>query len=358
MAAHTGSTAAAASRRHRHGCPGGPTRCLHCRPPRSPALSCYSVGGASEIFTDNRPIHAQRAEPVRGWPERSGALDEAIFRAIVETPTPAIDAPLRALSRAADNGRLWIGTSACLSLAGRQGRRAALSGLGSLALASAVANLAVKQWAGRSRPLPRTPAARHVAGSRLISFPSGHAASAFAFAVGAGSELPGRGAAAQSRRRASSPTRASMAASTTPRTSSPERPWGVPRPPRSPGWHSAVAGIAPGTDGARLTRLVFRIGPRTVCPVGAAGWRSALEPCDPPLASGSRGSEPPASSFGGQPAGRRRKRGSESARGTSAAREARCGSAARGLAACASRAAAGPRTSARPPVPPAVGSAA
>ena len=95
-----------------------------------------------------------------------------------------------ALSRAADHGRLWIGTSACLSLAGRQGRRAALSGLGSLALASAVANLAVKQWAGRSRPLPHALAARHLPVPRSSSFPSGHAASAFAFAAGAGSELP------------------------------------------------------------------------------------------------------------------------------------------------------------------------
>lgn len=142
-----------------------------------------------EIFASNRPVYmaARRAKEALG---EINALDKAMFSAIVDTPTPTIDAPLRALSQAANHGRLWIGAGACLSLTGRQGRRAALCGLGSLALASATANLLVKQWAGRSRPLPHAVAARHVPVPRSSSFPSGHAASAFAFAVGAGSELP------------------------------------------------------------------------------------------------------------------------------------------------------------------------
>jgi undecaprenyl-diphosphatase len=96
------------------------------------------------------------------------------------------------LSRAADHGLLWCASAAVLALDGRRGRRAALRGMLALGLTSAVSNAVLKPIFRRARPtLVRSSLLDRVArvpGS--TSFPSGHAASAFAFAVGAGTELP------------------------------------------------------------------------------------------------------------------------------------------------------------------------
>ena len=75
---------------------------------------------------------------------------------------------------------------------GRFRRRAALRGLFALAMASAVANGPVKLAVRRRRPVPGR-LARGLPGlpkPETSSFPSGHTASAFAFAVGAGQEVP------------------------------------------------------------------------------------------------------------------------------------------------------------------------
>jgi membrane-associated phospholipid phosphatase len=74
-------------------------------------------------------------------------------------------------------------------LGGSRGRRAAADGLASVALTSTVVNLMLKPLAGRRRPSHDTygvPVAREVAMPRSTSWPSGHAASAFAFATAAG----------------------------------------------------------------------------------------------------------------------------------------------------------------------------
>ena len=119
-------------------------------------------------------------------------LDRAVFATIVATPTPALDEPLRRLGRAADRSKLWFGTAAALAaLGGPRGRRAALVGLVSLGTASATVNLAVKYGAMRPRPeRPVVDGGRHLPMPRSSSFPSGHSASAFAFAVAAGNQLP------------------------------------------------------------------------------------------------------------------------------------------------------------------------
>ena len=104
-----------------------------------------------------------------------------------------MSAVLLKVSRAADKSMLWIATGGLLAVAGdRFGRRAALRGLFSVGLASAVANGLLKRAAGRRRPPPakwvsRLPGFPSITGT---SFPSGHSASAFAFAAGAGQELP------------------------------------------------------------------------------------------------------------------------------------------------------------------------
>jgi undecaprenyl-diphosphatase len=89
---------------------------------------------------------------------------------------------------------LWIGVSAGLALCGGvRGRRAARVGLGSIAAASAIVNLGLKPLHGRARPdagAAEAAPGRLVPMPRSASFPSGHSASAFAFATAAGAELP------------------------------------------------------------------------------------------------------------------------------------------------------------------------
>jgi undecaprenyl-diphosphatase len=122
------------------------------------------------------------------------ALDFAVYAAIAATDTPILDRALGPLSRAADNSRLWIATAAVLaSTGGRRGRRAAVNGLASVAATSAVVNVVLKPLAGRRRPDPgshRVPVARLVKMPGSTSFPSGHSASAYAFAAGASSAFP------------------------------------------------------------------------------------------------------------------------------------------------------------------------
>jgi membrane-associated phospholipid phosphatase len=145
---------------------------------------------------------ARRVETRRGpasrWAEafrELGAMDRAVYRAVADTPTVALDGPVRRLSKAADHSRLWLGIAAAVALlGGRRGRRAAVEGVVSIAVTSATVNLGVKSIHRRQRPdrvetdLSR---ARHVPMPASTSFPSGHAASAFAFAYAIGRHLPG-----------------------------------------------------------------------------------------------------------------------------------------------------------------------
>jgi diacylglycerol kinase family enzyme/membrane-associated phospholipid phosphatase len=107
-----------------------------------------------------------------------------------QLPGPA-DELMVMLSRAADHSVLWgVLATGAASLGGTRGRRAAGHGLLALAVASATANGPMKLLVARRRPgsprrLRRMP--------RTSSFPSGHSASAFAFAVAATRELPEAG---------------------------------------------------------------------------------------------------------------------------------------------------------------------
>ena len=76
---------------------------------------------------------------------------------------------------------------------GETGRRAAVTGLASLAVTATVVNLAVKPLGRRRRPdrlAGDVPLARHVRMPVSRSFPSGHTAAAFAFATGVGHASP------------------------------------------------------------------------------------------------------------------------------------------------------------------------
>lgn len=127
------------------------------------------------------------------WLADAIEVDRAIYSAIATTPTPALDRRMRTLSNAANYSRIWFAVAGLLALfGGRPGRRAAIRGLVSIGVTSPVVNVAAKRAGGRSRPeRPRQQVlARQVRMPGSRSFPSGHAASAFAFATGVGSGWP------------------------------------------------------------------------------------------------------------------------------------------------------------------------
>ncbi|MFD9655121.1 bifunctional phosphatase PAP2/diacylglycerol kinase family protein [Streptomyces mirabilis] len=123
--------------------------------------------------------------------------DRRLFTRVAAARVPGADPALRRLSRSADHGRLWLGTAAGLALVGgRAPRRAALRGVGSLAIASLTVNTVVKWSTRRPRPLlEHVPSVRHLKRQpHTTSFPSGHSASAAAFATGVALESAGYGA--------------------------------------------------------------------------------------------------------------------------------------------------------------------
>ena len=149
-------------------------------------------------------------------------VDLAVYRAIAGTPTPTLDEPLRRLSGLANHSKLWVGAAAALFALGPTGRRAAATGLIAVGINSAVVNLPMKLASRRDRPdreAAGVPEERHVPMPTSTSFPSGHSASAFAFAGAVAGSMPVFGApfAAWPQR---SPTHACTRACTTRATSS------------------------------------------------------------------------------------------------------------------------------------------
>jgi membrane-associated phospholipid phosphatase len=139
------------------------------------------------------PVRQQVAEGLR----ELGAVDRAIYSAVASTPTPSLDEPLRRLSNAANNSRLWLAIAAGLAVTGgRTGRRAAARGTLAIGVTSALVNLGVKSLWSRPRPDRAgagVPGQRNVRMPASTSFPSGHAASGFAFAAAIGREQPWAG---------------------------------------------------------------------------------------------------------------------------------------------------------------------
>jgi membrane-associated phospholipid phosphatase len=127
---------------------------------------------------------------------RRAAVDRSVHRAIVSVRPSRADAALAKLSRAANHGKLWFGIAGVLALTGPASRRGAARGLISLGIASATANLVGKSLVGGSRPdITSVPFARRMLKTPTSgSFPSGHTASAVAFAAGVALEQPAAGA--------------------------------------------------------------------------------------------------------------------------------------------------------------------
>ncbi|MGH8867716.1 MAG: phosphatase PAP2 family protein [Actinomycetes bacterium] len=131
---------------------------------------------------------------LRGWLDDAERVDVAVYAAVARTPTPTLDRAFGRLSRAADYSRLSLAAAVLLAAGGgRSGRRAARHGLVAVGLTSLAVNALAKPLGARRRPDRVTsdvPVARHVRMPVSGSFPSGHAASAFAFATGVGHVLP------------------------------------------------------------------------------------------------------------------------------------------------------------------------
>ena len=120
-----------------------------------------------------------------------------MYGAIAAAPTPSLDRVFNNLSDAANHSRIWFATAALMALTGPAGRRAATDGLLAIAVTSAVANAVAKPLGGRRRPDRadfQVPLARQVKMPTSTSFPSGHSASAFAFASAVSDSWPAGGA--------------------------------------------------------------------------------------------------------------------------------------------------------------------
>ncbi|QEV21262.1 bifunctional phosphatase PAP2/diacylglycerol kinase family protein [Streptomyces alboniger] len=125
------------------------------------------------------------------------ALDYRVFDAVASRHWPGADRFLPRLSRSANHGLLWFGTAAVMAATGTpRARRAAVRGVASLALASATINTLGKRSVRRARPLLDTvPLIRQLKRQPITtSFPSGHSASAVAFATGVALESRAWGA--------------------------------------------------------------------------------------------------------------------------------------------------------------------
>jgi membrane-associated phospholipid phosphatase len=124
-------------------------------------------------------------------------LDVRLFDRVAAAHPRGLDPVLPRLGRSANHGMLWLAAGAALGLSrNRSARRAAMRGIGSLALASTAANVVAKQLTGRRRPvITGVPMARRLLHPPITtSFPSGHAASAAAFATAGTLESPWLGA--------------------------------------------------------------------------------------------------------------------------------------------------------------------
>ncbi|MER7347406.1 phosphatase PAP2 family protein [Streptomyces aurantiacus] len=129
---------------------------------------------------------------------RLTALDYRVFDVVATRHWPGADRLLPRLSHAANHGRLWFATAAALAATRRpRARRAAARGVASLAVASATINTFGKRSVRRARPgLETVPLVRRLKRQPVTtSFPSGHSASAAAFAAGVALESPRLGAA-------------------------------------------------------------------------------------------------------------------------------------------------------------------
>ena len=144
---------------------------------------------------DERTTRGGRvASRTSGLLHRLGRYDRAAYVAVAEMSTPLLDVPLSRLSHFANHSKPWFIVATGLAVfGGPAGRRAAVTGVAAIGAASLVVNQPMKLLGNRARPDRvghEVPEARWVAMPTSTSFPSGHSASALAFAVAVGDVVP------------------------------------------------------------------------------------------------------------------------------------------------------------------------
>lgn len=146
--------------------------------------------GQGRLPTDNSYLRS--LDWVRRLTGEVDALDRSVYDAISATPTPTLDKPVTRLSNAANSSLLWMMVAILVAaFGGVRGRRAALRGLTAIGLTSLVTNVAAKHAFRRRRPHRAVDNVRSEARMPTSSsFPSGHTASAFAFAAAATADVP------------------------------------------------------------------------------------------------------------------------------------------------------------------------
>ncbi|HWM02302.1 MAG TPA: phosphatase PAP2 family protein [Actinophytocola sp.] len=126
---------------------------------------------------------------------RLAGYDRAVYRSVAGLSTPRLDEPMRRVSDFANFSKPWFLAAGALALlGGPRGRRAALTGLAAIGASSLVVNQPMKKSMGERQRPDRdglgVPTQRWVRMPASGSFPSGHSASAAAFAVAVGDVVP------------------------------------------------------------------------------------------------------------------------------------------------------------------------
>ena len=138
------------------------------------------------------PLRGRR-RGIRQIGQGLGTLDREVFEAVAESPSPLLDATMPRLSRAADHSKLWLAIATVIAaLGGPSAQRGVTRGVLSLAATSLFTNQVAKRVWRRQRPnrLSVPLARRGHRSPTSNSLPSGHSASAAAFAAGVGLETP------------------------------------------------------------------------------------------------------------------------------------------------------------------------
>ena len=118
--------------------------------------------------------------------DRLSGRDHNLLSFVARSEHGVLEAIIPRLSNLANYSRLWFVVSGAIAVGGgRPGRRTALRGLAAVGVSSFLTNVVGKRLWHRDRPSRNelVPVDRHVHMPLSSSFPSGHTASAFAFAT-------------------------------------------------------------------------------------------------------------------------------------------------------------------------------
>lgn len=151
------------------------------------------VPSRSAIRRRHEPAHARSPRSV--LLRRLGRADRWAFDRVAAARLHGLEYVLPRLSRFADHGVLWFTAAGVMGLTGRPRlRRAALRGAIAIAVASPAVNILGKQAFRRKRPVVDLVPPIRIRWKLPTShaFPSGHSASAAAFATGVALEAPRR----------------------------------------------------------------------------------------------------------------------------------------------------------------------